>query len=125
MIGSTLQRGRWGEGVAMRHLLHKHYRIVEKNWRMGRGELDIVARDGDVTVFVEVKTRSRDDRIGAYGAARQPRKKKMLLQTGEAYVQKYSDSICTYRWDVIEILTPRNTNQADAIYHFENVSIAS
>lgn len=50
--------GRYGEWVAARYLEERGVEVVERNWRCDQGELDIVARDGDVLVFVEVKTRS-------------------------------------------------------------------
>ncbi len=50
--------GRRGEAIAERHLLAVGLSIVDKNWRCPQGEIDLVARDGDELVFVEVKTRS-------------------------------------------------------------------
>ncbi|MBK6012526.1 YraN family protein [Streptomyces sp. MBT53] len=55
--------GRYGETVAARRLVAAGMTVLERNWRWGRtGEIDIVARDGDVLVVCEVKTR----RAGAY-----------------------------------------------------------
>src|SRR5664280_2076887 len=50
--------GRYGEDVAVRHLLDAGWLVLERNWRCRAGEIDIVARDGGVLVFCEVKTRS-------------------------------------------------------------------
>ena len=50
--------GRYGEDVAARHLVEQGIVVLERNWRCERGEIDIVARDGDVLVVCEVKTRS-------------------------------------------------------------------
>jgi putative endonuclease len=50
--------GRAGESLAVAHLRQQGYLIIERNWRCAQGEIDIVARDGATTVFVEVKTRS-------------------------------------------------------------------
>lgn len=50
--------GRRGEQLAADYLTRTGYAIVERNWRCAQGEIDLVARDGDETVFVEVKTRS-------------------------------------------------------------------
>ena len=50
--------GRYGEDVAVRHLLDAGWQVLERNWRCRVGEIDIVARDGGVLVFCEVKTRS-------------------------------------------------------------------
>jgi putative endonuclease len=50
--------GRLGETLAAEHLAGSGLTIIERNWRCSQGEIDIVARDGDELVFVEVKTRS-------------------------------------------------------------------
>ena len=55
--------GRYGEDVAARHLTEAGLVVLERNWRCREGEIDIVARDGDVLVLCEVKTR----RSTAYG----------------------------------------------------------
>ncbi|WP_147819954.1 YraN family protein [Salidesulfovibrio onnuriiensis] len=51
------QRGQLGEDAAARHLESKGYRILQRNWRHGRLEVDLVCRHGEELVFVEVKTR--------------------------------------------------------------------
>jgi putative endonuclease len=56
--------GRYGEDVAARHLTEAGLVVLERNWRCREGEIDIVARDGDVLVVCEVKTR----RSTAYGS---------------------------------------------------------
>ncbi|MEO7005566.1 MAG: YraN family protein [Terrimesophilobacter sp.] len=57
MAGKDILGAR-GEQLAADHLVQRGYVILERNWRCRAGEIDIVARDGDDTVFVEVKTRS-------------------------------------------------------------------
>ncbi len=52
--------GRKGEDLAAEYLSSKGYRILERNWRWSRAEADIIAMDGEVLVFVEVKTRTSD-----------------------------------------------------------------
>ena len=58
MTTSRAAVGRHGEDIAARYLADAGYVLVERNWRGTRGELDIVARDGDEIVVVEVKTRT-------------------------------------------------------------------
>ena len=65
MTDSTRQLGQRGELLAAAHLRARGYAIVDVNWRCTRGELDIVARDGDTLVFVEVRLRTRADFGGA------------------------------------------------------------
>ncbi|HOU41061.1 MAG TPA: YraN family protein, partial [Promineifilum sp.] len=77
--------GNWGEGVAAVQLEAKGYAIVARNWRCAVGEIDLVARDGETLVFVEVKTR-RGRAYGAPEEALTPRKAQKLLQLGAQYV---------------------------------------
>ena len=49
--------GKWGEQVAVDYLQRKGYEILERDWKSGHRDLDIIALDGDTIVFVEVKTR--------------------------------------------------------------------
>lgn len=49
--------GKWGEDVAARYLVDNGYRIIQRDWKSGHRDIDIVASNGKVVVFVEVKTR--------------------------------------------------------------------
>jgi putative endonuclease len=55
---NAAKRGRAGEDIAARFLAQRGFTLLDRNWRGGAGEIDIVARDGESTVFVEVKTHS-------------------------------------------------------------------
>jgi putative endonuclease len=57
-VRPSMQLGQDGEELAARHLVGLGMTVLDRNWRCREGELDIVARDGDAVVFVEVKTRS-------------------------------------------------------------------
>lgn len=62
---NTKTAGDTGESIACAYLENKGYRLLRKNYRMGRYEIDLVMRDGDVLVFVEVKARTgRGDILG-------------------------------------------------------------
>jgi putative endonuclease len=60
-VGATRELGDYGEDLAAAHLAAAGYEVLARNWRCRDGELDLVARDGDAVVFVEVKTRSSAD----------------------------------------------------------------
>lgn len=56
-MASHNELGKWGEDVAADYLLRQGYTILERDWKSGHRDLDIIALDGDTVVFVEVKTR--------------------------------------------------------------------
>lgn len=85
MSGIRRNLGQFGERLAAGHLAELGYEILERNWRSGAtGEADLVARDGDCLVIVEVRTR----RGKAYGTPEEsvtPRKQARLAALAEAY----------------------------------------
>ncbi|MFI6208794.1 YraN family protein [Streptomyces sp. NPDC051041] len=81
--------GRYGEDLAARRLGEAGMTVLERNWRCGRtGEIDIVARDGDVLVVCEVKTR-RDGGFEHPMAAVTPRKAERLRHLAERWIQTH------------------------------------
>jgi putative endonuclease len=94
--------GAWGEELAAKQLKAQGYKIVERNWRCARGEIDIVARTGQTLVFVEVKTR-RGRSMGAPEASLTPYKANKLLQLGEIYVQQQKLTEMNWRIDLVAV----------------------
>jgi putative endonuclease len=94
--------GKTGEELAVKHLIKKGYRILQRNWHYGHDELDIIARDGDWLVVVEVKTRSSDV-FGEPEMEVKPAKQRSIVKTTDAYIQ-LSDFKGDTRFDVIGIL---------------------
>ncbi len=94
--------GRWGEGLAATHLEAAGYTIVERNWRCAGGEIDLVAREGEEIVFVEVKTR-RGRRYGAPEEALTARKAEKLLQLGQQYVYERNLGDVNWRIDLVAV----------------------
>ena len=92
--------GQEGELAAERYLRHKGYRIVARNLRSRVGELDLIAEDGQVLVFVEVKARRTDEFGGAIYAVPQ-RKQEKVIQLAAQYLARHhiKDRLC--RFDVI------------------------
>jgi putative endonuclease len=87
MTTSRKALGHLGEELAARTLVQRGYRIRERNWRCAAGELDIVAEDGDVLAFVEVKTRRGRD-FGPPEEAVTPAKQAKLIELAATYVQQ-------------------------------------
>lgn len=98
----NIKTGRLGEVFAKEFLMAKHYRILKLNWRVGHKEIDIIAKDGETLVFVEVKTRKR---IGEerYNELVSHEKQRSLLLAGNAYMIK-NDYKGPYRFDVLFII---------------------
>jgi putative endonuclease len=101
--------GAWGEDLALRYLLRRGYRLVERNYRKRRGEIDLIVRDGDVLVFVEVKLR-RSTGFGDPLEAVTARKQATIRSLAEQYLAENQPDFDTVRFDVIGILaTPPET----------------
>ncbi|MFD1658382.1 YraN family protein [Streptomyces caeni] len=99
--------GRYGEELASRRLAGAGMTLLERNWRCGRsGEIDIVARDGDVLVVCEVKTRRR----GCFEhpmAAVTPGKARRLRDLAERWIQAHGGAPPGgVRIDVVGVVLP-------------------
>jgi putative endonuclease len=94
-------KGQWGEGLAAALLRLKGYRIEARNWRCALGEIDIVARDRDTLVFVEVKARSGGS-AGPPEDAVDARKQRRLVQLAQAYLAHRGGEVAC-RFDVVAI----------------------
>lgn len=108
--------GRRGENLARQFLEQKGYEILETNWRYQRAEVDIIARQEEWLVFVEVKTRTSE----IYGRPETfftPAKGQLMAQAAFAYIEETNHS-GEVRFDVISILIP--PNGPSEITHFED-----
>ena len=99
---STIEVGVTGEDRAVAHLARCGYRIVERNYRCKLGELDVVARDHGVLVFVEVRSRRSADRGSALHAVNWKKRRKVARVAMQylAYRQPVFDEA---RFDVVAI----------------------
>lgn len=78
--------GKDGEEQAVLHLIHRGYTILERNWRIGHKEVDIICTDGKMIVVVEVKTREAGCEFPT--ELIDFRKRRNLLRAGEAYIRE-------------------------------------
>jgi putative endonuclease len=97
-----LPLGRRGERAAEKHLRRNGYRIVARNFRAAGAEIDLVAMDGDVLVFVEVKTRRGLD-AGAPEEAVDERKQKQIRRAAEMFAMRYREDEIEMRFDIVAI----------------------
>lgn len=94
----------WGEDVARRMLRKKGYRILGSRVRVSaRDELDIVARDDDTLVFVEVKTRASEDFARPLSAVDR-RKMQVLSRAAVRYLKRKKFPAVNFRFDIVEVV---------------------
>ena len=108
----SAQTGEKGEQIAQDFLKNKNYTILFINWRNKRSEIDIIAQDGKVVVFVEVKTRTNL----AFGTPENfvdKNKIKKMQEAADAYIEQY-DWKGELRFDIIAI------ENGNMITHFED-----
>ena len=94
--------GRAGEIKAAEYLKHKKYKIIKTNYKTYCGEIDIIAEDGEYTVFIEVKTRTSDD-FGLPSEAVNQKKIEKYYKVAAEYLQRNKKTDTPCRFDVIEI----------------------
>jgi putative endonuclease len=99
---STTERGASAESVAAQMLIDKGYLIVERNFRCPGGELDIVARDGEILCFVEVRSRA-DAQYGHPVETIDRRKQKQVARTAMQYIGLRNPVFERSRFDVVAI----------------------
>ena len=115
--------GKRGEKIAARYLKKKGYRVVGKNLHFGKNELDLVVKSKDFLAFVEVKTRSYEQKEDAEqhrpALAVDQEKRVRTVQAAKAYLRAHPTSLCP-RLDVIEVYLDRqNRNKPFKINHIE------
>ncbi len=98
-----LRRGKLGERAAKAHLQAHGLKYLAANFRSTRGEIDLVFRDHDCLVFVEVKTRSSES-WARPAAAVNARKKRLLSQAAMDYLRLLKDPQVKLRFDIVEVL---------------------
>ncbi len=110
------QRGVDGEQKAVEYLISKNYKILHRNWRTKKGEIDIIATIDNILVFVEVKTlpsgnlETLEHLLGKI-------KQKRITETTKCFLNLYRQYNDSYiRFDVIVIDMPG----FDSVYHLEN-----
>lgn len=101
--------GAQGEDAAAKFLKREGYSLLARNLRLGRGEIDIVARDGDTIVFVEVKTlRTASDVFRPEDNVSHD-KQRHLIAAAQRYMAQHPDPNAYYRFDVVSVVLPENS----------------
>lgn len=106
--------GFFGEGIAERYLKTHGYKILEKNFRTPFGEVDIIAKDGEAIVFIEVKTR-KNLTFGLPQESIDENKKRRLVNIGIYYLKKKGILNIPARFDVVSILLSSREERVELI----------
>jgi len=101
--------GKKGEELAFHYLVKKGYKILAKNWRFKRNEIDIIAEYNNTLIIVEVKTRASRFLAGPEETVTKS-KQKTIIKVADAYIQDYEIDIDT-RFDIISIIL--NSKETD------------
>lgn len=105
--------GNKGEMLAARYLAEQGLAVLEYNWRSGHKEIDLIAKERDVLVFVEVKTRSSEV-FGNATDAVTPQKMRNLILAADAYIQKNKIDLAV-RFDVVTIIKDGDTHRIEHV----------
>lgn len=115
-----LRLGAWGEDLAAAYLRDKGYVILERDWRSTHRDIDIIARDAECVIFVEVKTRKNSD-FGSPVEAVDYKKRKNLRQAINHYI-KYHHIDLSVRFDIITVVGAIGCKDPE-ICHLEDINI--
>lgn len=102
MTSSNLEKGARGENIAVAYLENLGFKILHRNLRLSRYEIDIICRDNDCLVFVEVKY-SKSQKFGHPATWIDDRKQGKLRQAAQLYCDKYDITDIDIRFDAITI----------------------
>lgn len=120
-LQDTADLGRWGENQARRYLHSQGFTTIARNWRFGKGELDLVMADGPAIVFVEVKSRTDEDFAPAKISIT-AKKKRTLLRTAKCFLRKYNISDRPLRFDVVTVILDDDAGKPE-IKHYRNAFV--
>lgn len=109
-------KGKDGENIAVKFLQKKGYKILSQNYRTKYGEIDLICSKNDITVFVEVKTRSNPNYQQAIESINTG-KVQRIKNTALLYLQKIGEDDIDCRFDVVLVLKIKSSKK---IFHIEN-----
>jgi putative endonuclease len=98
------ETGKLGEQAAFRYLEAEGYEVIVCNWRCRSGEIDIIARQEERIVFVEVRTRRAGGKFGTAAESVDYRKQRKIRDTAQVYLRSIGRQAAAIRFDVITVL---------------------
>jgi len=114
LTNTRQQFGKKSESIAARHLKKNGYRILHQNYRTKLGEIDIIAKDKDTIVFVEVKAR-RSDHFGDPKWAVTPKKQRKISMVALYYLKAMKQSNEKARFDVVSIRSANDNPEIEIV----------
>lgn len=122
MTATTRERGTLGEDYAASRLEEAGYTILERGWRSGHSEIDLIARRGEVVAFVEVKTRAANSLAAPAQSVTKAQRRRIAL-AAVAYLRErgiYNTGAVQPRFDVCEVVTAGpDSNAVTRFSHLE------
>jgi len=109
-----LSLGKTGEDLAVRHLQALGYRVLARNFRCALGEIDVIAREGDYLVFVEIKTR-RGGPMGEAKAAVDERKQRRISRVALRYLKERGQTEMRSRFDVVAVVVEGDRHRIELV----------
>lgn len=124
-LNKNLLKGYYGEWLAKKHLKKLGYKHFAQNWRSKFNpnlEIDIVSKDLETFVFVEVRARSKNSLINGFESINF-KKRKTLLRAFKAFLRENRIYEDIYRFDIVEIDLPASKADKPRLFHHENIAI--
>lgn len=120
---SRAERGQFGEDLAADYCRKTlGYKLIARNWRYKRAELDLICLDGEVLVFVEVRARAADALVSGFHSV-DAHKKKILQRGCKAYINQLQNPPKHVRFDVIDVSI--SADGEGTVRHFGNITLFS
>lgn len=124
-LAPHLRAGREGEDAAARAVLARGWKILDRNWRAGHLELDIICQDGEEIVFLEVKTRAEHG-LASPAEALTPEKRRRLIRAAQAWLSAHDAWERPCRFDLASVImsgvAPNAPSDAGGRYRTEIMS---
>ena len=114
MTRERLELGKFGEDLAFKKIKRLGYKKIIRNYRCPLGEVDLIAKDGDTLVFIEIKTRKGRTTDYAKEAVNK-RKKRQISKVALAYMKSMDCSDARARFDVVAICVGRGKPEIEVI----------
>lgn len=112
----TSKLGSWGESKAAQYLVAHGYQILERNFNIWEGEIDLIVAKDDVIHFVEVKTRA-SVKFGSPEESMHARKRERLLRAGFRYLEEKAMEDVAFQFDLVAIVCDSNRRVVRLTHH--------